>query len=72
MDNLSINLVQGPRAQPRPAMRKECKIHHPSVDHHKGKDTSVTTVVKMDMVCISAPTRRGIMGMVKEEDPEDK
>ena len=54
-------------------MKKERKMHNLHEDHQQeGKSSTVGTVEKTDMACISALTQEGILEMDEEGDLEDK
>ena len=52
---------------------RECKtLHLHKGRHRKGKSIRATIAARMDMVCIYAPTLKGIMEMDREEVQEDR
>ena len=53
-------------------MKKECRMMHSREDNHEGRIISATTVEKMGMVCIFAPTQEDILEMAREEVLEGK
>lgn len=53
------------------AMRRECKSLNDN-PQQEGKSTHARTVAKKVMVCISIPTHKDILVMVREENPGGK